>query len=92
MTTDSEHARYRSGYAAGQRDAVDSGDEDESQKRSLTGDQWSDAGYAQGFDEGKRVLRKQAFADVGRILKDVLWIPQIAGWGRRFGGNGKGTS
>ncbi len=92
MTTESEHMRYRSGYAAGQRDAVDSSDEVEAQKRSLTGDDWADVGYAHGFDEGKRVLRTRAFADIGRIPMEVLRIPQMSAWVRRVTRQPRGTS
>jgi len=92
MTTESVHTRYRGGYAAGQRDAVDSGDEDEGQKRSLTGDNWADVGYAHGFDDEKARLQTQAFADLGRIVRDVLWIPQLTGWVRRVAGHVRGTA
>ena len=92
MTTDSEHMRYRSGYAAGQRDAVDSSDEVETQRRPVTGDDWADLGYADGFEEGKRVLRSRAFTDLGGIPMDFLRIPQMIGWVRRVTGHPRGTS
>ena len=91
MTTESEQTRYRGGYAAGQRDAVDSSDEDEAQKRSLTGDDWADLGYAHGFDDEKERLRTHALADLGRIVRNVLWIPQLTGWIRRMAGHVRGT-
>jgi hypothetical protein len=84
--------RYRSGYAAGQRDAVDSSDEVESQRRPITGDDWADVGYAHGFEEGKQVLRSRAFADLGRIPMDVLRIPQMVEWVRRVTGHPRGMS
>jgi hypothetical protein len=90
MTTDSEHMRYRSGYAAGQRDAVDSSDEVETQRRPVTGDDWADMGYAQGFEEGKRALRSKGFA--GGISMEALRFPQVVGWMRRVTGHPRDTS
>lgn len=88
MTTESEEKRYRDGYAAGRRDGtVPSAGEDESQQRSLTGDTWADEGYVDGFADGRHTHRIQVFTGVGRVLKDVLWVPQISGWFRRLAGS-----
>jgi hypothetical protein len=88
MTTDSQAKRYRDGYAAGRRDgAMHSVEEDESQMRSLTGDDSADAGYVDGFLTGRNLLRNQAFSGLGRVLKDVLWIPEITGWLHRRAGS-----
>lgn len=92
MTTESEHSRYRSGYAAGQRDAVDSSQDDDMLKRSLTGDDWADTGYAHGFAEEKERLRTQAFSDLWRLVRDILRIPQLTGWGKRVAGRVRGTA
>ena len=88
MTTDSQEKRYRDGYAAGRRDgAVHSTNEDESLIRSMTGDAWADDGYVDGFVDGRHGSRVHVFSGVGRVLKDVLWVPQITGWLRRLAAN-----
>ena len=88
MTTESQEKRYRDGYAAGRRDgAVHSTNEDESQMRSLTGDAYADDGYVDGFADGRHAIRIHVFTGVGRVLKDVLWVPQITAWLRRLAGS-----
>ncbi len=84
MPTESQVKRYRDGYAAGQRDgSTPSSDEDESIMRSLTGDDETDSGYSDGFQDGRQSHRDGAFSGISRVLKDVLWIPQMSRWFQR---------
>lgn len=87
MTTESQARRYRDGYAAGQRDgSAPSSEEDEAIMRSATGDDESDAGYADGFQDGRRTYRRGAFSWLTRVVKDVFWIPQMNRWFQRRSG------
>jgi hypothetical protein len=85
MQSESQQLRYRNGYAAGQRDGdIEDGQEVESRMRRDTGDDWSDAGYRDGFfarrdSKGDRLLNRSL-----ELLRHVFWIPQLTGWVKRL--------
>lgn len=77
MPTESQNARYRSGYAAGQRDAVDQGARmPPTPQRPTRADPWSDLGYREGFADQRASQR--------HWLAQVLWLPEIASKVRRL--------
>ena len=87
MTTDSQDKRYRDGYAAGRRDgSVQPGEADPPHERVRTGDEWADNGYTDGFSDGRDAPRVKLFSGLGRVIKDVLWVPDITGWLHRRAG------
>lgn len=84
MKTESQHKRYRDGYAAGQRDgSASSSNEDELIMRSVTGDRDADTGYTDGFAQGRRQFRMGAFSGLSRVVRDIFWIPQVSKWFKR---------
>jgi hypothetical protein len=87
MTTDSQDKRYRDGYAAGHRDgSVQPGDTDVADERLSTGDEWADNGYSDGFSDGRDKPGGKFFSGMGRVIKDVFWIPKLSSWLHRRAG------
>jgi hypothetical protein len=93
MTTDSQDTRYRNGYAAGQRDAASPvADALDTPDRLETGDPWSDLGYEEGFADRQAMQHATPFRQTGEMLSQVFWLPEIAGWARRFSRNVRGQA
>lgn len=87
MKTQSQIKRYRDGYAAGHRDgAIMRDNVDSSNERLKTGDESADTGYRDGFLDGADAPRVRLFSGVGRVAKDVFWIPGISTWLKRRAG------
>jgi hypothetical protein len=91
MTTESQDTRYRNGYAAGQRDAASPVDDaPDTPERPETGDPWSDLGYDDGFADRRAIHHATPLRQTSEMLAQVFWLPEIAGWARRFSRNVRG--
>jgi hypothetical protein len=87
MKTESQIKRSRDGYAAGHRDGVGArGEADAPDGRAGTGDESADTGYRDGVFDGADAPRVRPFAGVGRVIKDVFWLPGISTWLNRRAG------
>jgi hypothetical protein len=85
MRTESQNKRYRDGYAAGHRDGnVESGLEVESQRRSPTGDDDTDAGYSAGFDDHRQSTRAGQKHQSADLFRHLPWLPRVSAWLKRF--------
>ena len=87
MPSESQNKRYRDGYAAGNRDGnFASGIDVESQRRSPTGDEWTDEGYSDGFSDSRQSRHDGVLSQSVDLFRSVNVLPQISGWLKRLAG------